>query len=93
MDDINWVEAAGNYVELKTNARSYLLREGIGSLAERLDPEQFVRIHRSLIVNVRKIHELQPCNRGEYMVILRDGKQLSCSRSYRVKLQQLIAAQ
>jgi two-component system LytT family response regulator len=93
MDEIDWVEAAGNYVELKTNGESYLLREGIARLSARLDPDQFVRIHRSIIVNVRKIKELQPCNRGEYMVVLRDGKQLSCSRSYRAKLQELIAAQ
>jgi len=44
-------------------------------------------------VNVRKIKELQPCNRGEYMVVLKDGKQLSCSRGYRAKLQELIATQ
>ncbi|MGA8492883.1 MAG: LytTR family DNA-binding domain-containing protein [Terriglobales bacterium] len=91
-DEISWVEAAGNYVELKTSSGSYLLREGIGSLFRRLDPNQFVRIHRSIIVNVRKIKELQPCNRGEYVVVLRDGKQLSCSRGYRAKLQELIAA-
>jgi two-component system LytT family response regulator len=93
MGEIDWVEAAGNYVELKTRNGSYLIREGIGSLSKRLDPSQFVRIHRSIIVNVRKIKELQPCNRGEYMVVLRDGKQLSCSRGYRAKLQELIAAQ
>jgi two-component system LytT family response regulator len=92
-DDIDWVEAAGNYVELKTSSGCYLLREGIGRVSERLDPVQFIRIHRSIIVNVRKIKELQPCNRGEYMVVLRDGKQLSCSRSYRAKLQERIAAQ
>jgi two-component system, LytTR family, response regulator len=92
MDEIDWVEAAGNYVELKTSSGCYLLREGIGRVSERLDPGQFVRIHRSIIVNVRKIKELQPCNRGEYMVVLRDGKQLSCSRGYRAKLQELIAA-
>lgn len=93
MDEIDWVEAAGNYVELKTGSGSYLLREGIGRVSERLDPAQFIRIHRSIIVNVRKIKELQPCNRGEYMVVLRDGKQLSCSRSYRAKLQERIASQ
>jgi two-component system LytT family response regulator len=92
-DEIDWLEAAGNYVEVKTSSGCYLLREGIGSLSQRLDPGQFVRIHRSIVVNVRKIKELQPCNRGEYMVVLRDGKQLSCSRGYRTKLQQLIAAQ
>jgi two-component system LytT family response regulator len=93
MSEIDWVEAAGNYVEVKTRSGSYLIREGIGSLSKRLDPSQFVRIHRSIIVNVRKIKELQPCNRGEYMVVLKDGKQLSCSRGYRAKLQELIAAQ
>ena len=67
------------------------MREAIGRIAQRLDPDQFVRIHRSIIVNVRKIKELQPCNRGEYMVILKDGKELSCSRGYRAKLRQLIA--
>lgn len=93
MDEIDWVQAAGNYVELKTSSGTHLLREGIGRLSERLDPDQFVRIHRSIIVNVGKITELQPCNRGEYMVVLRDGKQLSCSRSYRAMLQERIAAQ
>ena len=93
MDKIDWVEAAGNYVRLKTSGGTYLLREGISHLSERLDPGQFARIHRSVIVNLRKIKELQPCNRGEYIVVLKDGKQLSCSRSYRAKLQQLIAAQ
>jgi two-component system, LytTR family, response regulator len=92
MDEIDWVEAAGNYVELKTSSERHLLREGIGHLSRRLDPGQFARIHRSVIVNLRRIKELQPCNRGEYMVVLRDGKQLSCSRSYRAKLQQLVAA-
>src|SRR5580658_605414 len=92
-NEIAWVEAAGNYVEVNTSSGRYLLREGIGSLFKRLDPNHFVRIHRSIIVNVRKIKELQPCNRGEYVVILRDGKQLSCSRGYRARLQELIAAQ
>jgi two-component system, LytTR family, response regulator len=92
MDEIDWLGAAGNYVELKTSSGCYLIREGIGRLSERLDPGQFVRIHRSVIVNLRKIKELQPCNRGEYMVVLKDGKQLSCSRGYRARLQQLIAA-
>ena len=89
--EIDWIEAEGNYVRLKVGAESYLMREAIGRIAQRLDPDQFVRIHRSIIVNVRKIKELQPCNRGEYMVILKDGKELSCSRGYRAKLHQLIA--
>jgi two-component system, LytTR family, response regulator len=66
------------------------LREGIGGVAERVDARQFVRIHRSIIVNLERIKELHPCYRGEYVVILRDGKELSCSRGYRSRLQQLI---
>ena len=89
-DDIDWVEAAANYVKLHVGKDSYVLREGIGRISERLDPNQFVRIHRSAIANVRKIKELQPCNSGEYIVVLKDGKELSCSRGYRSGLQQLI---
>jgi two-component system LytT family response regulator len=91
LDEIDWVEAAANYVKLNAGKESYLLREGIGQIAERLDPRHFVRIHRSTIVNIRRIRELQPCNSGEYIVVLKDGKELSCSRGYRPRLQQLIA--
>jgi two-component system LytT family response regulator len=92
MDDVDWIGAAGNYVELRIGSTSHLLREGISRICQRLDPKLFVRIHRSIIVNVRRIKELQPCNRGEYIVVLKDGKQLSCSRGYRGKLQDLIAS-
>ena len=91
MDEIDWIEAAANYVRLQAGSQSYLMREGIGHIAARLDSNQFLRIHRSIIVNVHRIKELQPCNRGEYMVILTTGKELSCSRGYRARLQQLIA--
>jgi two-component system LytT family response regulator len=84
------VEAAANYVKLKTEKDSYLLREAIGHVSERLDPDQFIRIHRSTIVNAKQIKELQPCNSGEYIVVLKSGKELSCSRGYRSGLQQLI---
>ena len=89
-DEIDWLEAAANYVRLNVGKQSYLLREGIGHLAERLNSSQFIRIHRSTIVNVDKIKELQPVNSGEYIVVLKDGKELSCSRGYRSGLQQLI---
>jgi two-component system LytT family response regulator len=90
VDEIDWVEAAANYVKINVGKQAYLLRKGIGEIAERLDPSQFVRIHRSAIVNVKRIKELQPVNSGEYIVVLRDGKELSCSRGYREGLQQLI---
>jgi len=89
-DEIDWVEAAANYVRIYVGKQGYLLRRGIGDIAERLDPLQFIRIHRSTIVNVQKIKELQPVNSGEYIVVLKDGKELSCSRGYRAGLQELI---
>jgi two-component system, LytTR family, response regulator len=88
--EIDWIEAAANYVKLNVGKDSYLLREGIGSVSERLDPDRFIRIHRSAIVNVRKIKELQPCESGEYIAVLKNGKELSCSRGYRNELQRLI---
>ena len=90
VEDIDWIEAESNYVRFHAGKESYLLREGIGHVSERLDPHQFVRIHRSIIVNVQRIKELQPCNSGEYIVVLRDHQELSCSRGYRLGLQQLI---
>ena len=89
-DEIDWVEASANYVRLHAGTQSYSLRETIAHIAEQLHPDQFVRIHRSFIVNVNRIKELQPCNSGEYIVILKDGKELSCSRGYRSGLQGLI---
>jgi two-component system, LytTR family, response regulator len=90
VSEIDWIEAAANYVKLNVGKESYLLREGIGSISERLDPDRFVRIHRSVIVNVRKIRELQPCESGEYIAVLKNGKELSCSRGYRIQVQRLI---
>ena len=89
-DEIDWVEAAANSVRIYVGKQAYVLRRGIGEIADRLDPLQFIRIHRSAIVNVHKIKQLQPVNSGEYIVILRDGKELSCSRGYRSGLQELI---
>ena len=91
LDEIHWVEAAANYVRLNTGKDSYLFRETISRISERLNPVDFVRIHRSMIVNVRRIKELIPVNSGEYVVILNSGKELSCSRGYRANLQHLIA--
>ena len=90
MDDIEWIDADANYVKLNAGKNTYVLRQSIGNLSQRLNSSQFVRIHRSTIVNVEKIKELQPCNSGEYIVVLRNGKQLSCSRGYRGGLQSLI---
>jgi two-component system, LytTR family, response regulator len=92
VDQIDWIQASGNYVKIKVGPEHYTLREGIGRIAQRLDSKAFVRIHRSIIVNAQRIRELQPCNSGEYMVVLKDGKELSCSRGYRSNLRRFIAA-
>ena len=90
LDSIEWVEAAANYVRLNVGKESYLFRETISRISERLDTNHFVRIHRSTIVNVRKIKELIPVNSGEYVVVLKSGRELSCSRGYRAALQGIV---
>jgi two-component system LytT family response regulator len=90
LDTIEWIEAAANYVRLNVGKDAYLFRETISRISERLDANHFVRIHRSTIVNVRKIKELIPVNSGEYVVVLRSGRELSCSRGYRAALQEIV---
>lgn len=87
--DVDWVEAAGNYVRLHVGGESHLLRETMNGLEAKLDPERFLRIHRSTIVNIEKIKELQPWFHGDYVVILKDERQLTMSASYREKLDEL----
>ncbi|MGH7551922.1 MAG: LytR/AlgR family response regulator transcription factor [Longimicrobiales bacterium] len=86
-DDIDWIGAEGNYARLHSASRSHLLRETMSSLEEKLDPERFLRIHRSTIVNTDAIVELEPLFQGDYVVILRDGTRLTSSRGYRSNLQ------
>jgi two-component system, LytTR family, response regulator len=90
LDEVDWIEAAANYVKLHVGKESFLLREGIGHISAKLAPAHFVRIHRSFVVNVKRIRELQPCDSGEYIAVLRDGKELSCSRGCRPQLMKLI---
>jgi two-component system, LytTR family, response regulator len=87
-DEIDWVEAAGNYVRLHVGQTSHLLRETMNAIEGRLDPEKFFRIHRSRIVNMERIQEMQPWLNGEYAVVLRTGTRLTLSRGYREKLQE-----
>lgn len=88
IDDIDWIEAAGNYVRLHVAKEQHLLREPLSVLEKKLDPARFVRIHRSTIVNLDRIRELQPVFHGDYVVILQDGAELQVSRSCREKLQE-----
>ncbi len=81
--DLDWVSAEGNYLRLHSNGDTHLMRETMNRLESRLDPEKFIRIHRSTLVNIECIKELHPMFSGEYTVTLRDGTQLTLSRSYR----------
>ena len=87
-DEIDWIEAAGNYVRLHVGPTSHLLRETMSAIEGRLDGEKFFRIHRSRIVNMERIQEMQPWLNGEYAVLLRTGTRLTLSRGYREKLQE-----
>ena len=88
--DIDWVEAADNYVNIKVGKDSHMMRETMSSLETRLPADQFMRISRSTIVNVERIQELQPMFHGEYIVVLKNGTKLTLSRSYRDKLDRLL---
>ena len=81
--DIDRIEAAGNYVSVHVGARTHLIRDTMGKMEERLDPSTFIRIHRSTIVHIDRIRELQPDFNGDYAVLLEDGTRLSLGRSYR----------
>jgi two-component system LytT family response regulator len=87
VEEIDWIEAAGNFVRFHAGGKTHLLRETMNNLEAKFDPEQFLRIHRSTIVHIEAIKELQPLFHGDYAVILRDGTQLTMSRGYRPKLQ------
>lgn len=89
-DEVDWFEAEGNYVRLHAGKESCLLRDTISSLESQLDPKKFVRVHRSAIVNIDRIQELQPWFHGEYRIVMQDGAQLTLSRSYRDKLNELL---
>lgn len=85
--DIDWCEAAGNYVRLHVGPQTHLVRGTMAHIESQLDDAQFVRIHRSTIVNVDRIQELHSSFGGEYVVLLRDNTRLTLSRGYREGLQ------
>jgi two-component system LytT family response regulator len=89
-DEIDWIEAADNYVKLHVGRDAHLVREKIGNLENRLNPNHFLRIHRSKIVNARRIKELQPLFNNEFAVILKDGTELISGRHFRKNFARLI---
>lgn len=87
VDEIDFIEADGNYAKLHVGRKTHLLREKMNDLEGRLDPAKFVRIHRSIIVNLDRIKELHPHFNGDYVVVLEDGRQLKLSRTRREHLE------
>jgi two-component system, LytTR family, response regulator len=89
-EDIDWVEASGNYVRIHSKGEGHQLRESMKNMEGKLDPRTFVRIHRSAIVNVDRIKELEPWFHGEYIVIMQDGTRLTASRVFSDRLAALM---
>jgi two-component system, LytTR family, response regulator len=87
VSDVDWFEAQGNYVRVHAGKAAHLIRETITAVESSLNPAQFARIHRSTVVNLDRIRELQPWFAGDYLVILKDGTQLKLSRTFRDQLQ------
>jgi len=86
VEEIDWIEAADNYVRVHAGRESHLIRDTLQSLENRLDSGNFLRIHRSFLVNLDRIRELKPIFHGDYAVKLADGTELTLSRNYREKL-------
>jgi two-component system, LytTR family, response regulator len=82
IDDVDWMRAAENYVQLHVGATRHLVHLPMQSLEESLDPAKFLRIHRSFIVNLSQVKELENAGRGEYVFVLRSGERLQSSRTY-----------
>ena len=85
--DIDWIEGAGVYVNLHAGGKEMLYRAALNDLAERLDPSRFIRVHRSAIVNIESILELQAISHGEFDVVLKNGHRTRVSRTYRGQLE------
>ena len=85
--DIDWIEAAGVYVNLHVGGKELLYRAALNELAEKLDPRRFVRVHRSAIVNMESILQLEPISHGEFDAVLKNGSRTRVSRTYRAQLE------
>ena len=90
VSEIDRIQAADNYVTLHAGGREYLLRETMAKLHESLDPQRFVRIHRSTIVALDRVRELEPSFRGDLIVVLRDGTRVTLGRAYRAAVEKAL---
>ena len=89
-DEIDWVETYGNYLKVHAGREAHLIRGTMQQLEAKLDPEKFVRIHRSVVVNIEKVKEIHPRTNGDQDLVLHDGRQLMLSRNYRDKFLSLL---
>lgn len=89
-EEIDWIEAEGDYMKFHVAGRTHLMRETMARLEARLDPKRFIRIHRSTIVNIDRLRKLSPSFGGEYAVILHDGTKLKLSRGYHERIEALL---
>ncbi len=88
--DIDWVEAAGKHVQVHARGTVHTVRESITALEEQLDPRRFVRVHRSAIVNLDRVREVQSWFHGDFVLLLEDGAQVTTGRGFRERLQELL---
>lgn len=86
--EIEWLQASGNYVNLHVRSRNYPLRSTMAGIETRLDPAHFVRVHRSFMVNLDYLAEIEPLESGDARLRLRDGAEVPCSRRYRTSLRE-----
>jgi two-component system LytT family response regulator len=90
IEEIDWVEGAGDYLSLHSGSQTHLIRETMGNFQAKLGPRKFLRIHRSTIGNIERIQDIRPLFKGEYVVTLTSGNRLKSSRGYRHELQSLM---
>ena len=91
LDSVDWIQAEGNYLRLHIGDQGHLLRQTMKELERQLDPARFLRIHRSTIVNLDQVKEIQPLFSGEHSVVLRDGTELTLSKGFRDRLERFLA--
>jgi len=92
VEEIDWIESSDNHVKIHAKGETHVLRRTLQSMQASLSPADFVRVHRSSIVNVARIEEIQPWFNGEYVVVLRDGTKVQSSRGYRARLEALMSS-
>lgn len=91
IDDIDWITAEDNYVRIYAAGKTYLMRETVGGLEERLDPSRFVRIRRSTIVRIERIKEIRPLMNGTFELLLEDGTRVTSARRFREAIEMLMS--